>query len=76
MSSLISESMLRYLYNEMSSEESAHFLFFIENNPAIMEQYAQMKEGFDVLNNIIFSPSRNSTERIMSYASLDGFSMQ
>ncbi len=68
--------MLRYLYNEMSSEESAHFLFFIENNPAIMEQYAQMKEGFDVLNNIIFSPSRNSTERIMSYASLDGFSMQ
>jgi hypothetical protein len=32
--------MLRYLYNEMSSEESAHFLFFIENNPAMMEQYA------------------------------------
>lgn len=68
--------MLRYLYNEMSSEESAHFLFFIENNPAMMEQYAQMKEGFDVLNNIKFSPSRYSTDRIMSYASLDGFSMQ
>ena len=68
--------MLRYLYNEMSSEESAHFLFFIENNPAMMEQYAQMKEGFDVLNNIKFSPSRSSTERIISYAALDGFSMQ
>jgi len=76
MSSLISESMLRYLYNEMSSEESAHFLFFIENNPAMMEQYAQMKEGFDVLNNIKFSPAHSSMDRIMSYASLDWFSMQ
>jgi len=68
--------MLRYLYDEMSSEESAHFLFFIENNPAMMEQYAQIKEGLDVLNSLSFSPSRNSIERIMSYASLDGFSMQ
>ena len=68
--------MLRYLYNEMSFEESAHFLFFIENNPAMMEQFARIKEGFDVLNNINFSPSRSSTERIMSYAALDGFSMQ
>jgi hypothetical protein len=68
--------MLRYLYNEMSSEESAHFLFFIENNPAMMEQYAEMKEGFDVLNNIKFSPARSSMDHIMSYASLDGFSMQ
>ena len=68
--------MLRYLYNEMSSEESAHFLFFIENNPAMMEQYARMKEGFDVLNNIKFSPSGSSTDRIMAYADLNGFSMQ
>ena len=68
--------MLRYLYNEMSSEESAHFLFFIENSPAMMEQFTWIKEGFDVLNNINFSPSRSSTDRIMSYAALDGFSMQ
>ena len=68
--------MLRYLYNEMSSEESAQFLFFIENNPAMMEQFARIKEGFDVLNNIKFSPSRSSTDRIKSYGSMDGFSMQ
>lgn len=68
--------MLRNLYNEMSSEESAHFLFFIENNPAMMEQFAQMKEGFDMLNNIKFSPSHSAMDRIMSYASLEGFSMQ
>jgi hypothetical protein len=68
--------MLRYLYNEMSSEESAHFLFFIENNPAMMEQYARIKEVFDILNNIKFSPSRSSIDRIVAYAALNGFSMQ
>lgn len=68
--------MLRYLYNEMSSEESAQFLSFIESNPAMMEQYVQMKQGFDVLNNIKFSPAKNSMDRIMSYAAMDGFSMQ
>jgi hypothetical protein len=42
----------------------------------MMEQYARMKEGFDVLNNIKFSPSGSSTDRIMAYAALNGFSMQ
>lgn len=68
--------MLRYLYNEMSSEESSHFLFFIENNPAMMAQYAQMKEGFDSLNHLKFNPAAGSMDRIMSYASMGGFSMQ
>lgn len=68
--------MLRYLYNEMSSEESAEFLSFIENNPPMMEQFLQMKEGLDVLNKIKFSPSTGSTDRITTYGSMDGFSMQ
>jgi hypothetical protein len=68
--------MLRYLYNEMSSEESAQFLSFIENNPPMMEQFLQMKEGLDELNKINFSPSTSSTDRIKSYGSMDGFSMQ
>ena len=68
--------MLRYLYNEMSSEESSEFLSFIENNPPMMEQFLQMKEGLDVLNKINFSPSTGSTDRITNYGSMDGFSMQ
>jgi hypothetical protein len=68
--------MLRYLYNEMSSEESTQFLSFIENNPPMMEQFLQMKEGLDELNKINFSPSTSSTDRITSYGSMDGLSMQ
>ena len=68
--------MLRYLYNEMSAEESQGFLRMINGNAAMMEQYAEMKEGFDVLNNLSLSPSRRSLDRIMAYASIDGMSMQ
>ena len=42
----------------------------------MMEQYARMKEGFDVLNNIKLSPAGSSIDRIMSYVALKGFSMQ
>ena len=38
MSALINESMFRYLYNEMSAEESSDFISFLENDPASMEQ--------------------------------------
>lgn len=68
--------MLRYLYNEMSSEESSEFLSFIENNPPMMEQFLEMKEGLEVLNKLNFSPSTSSTDRITTYGSMDGFSMQ
>ena len=68
--------MLRYLYNEMSAEESSHFLFFLENNPASMEQFNALKEGLDYLVHVSHAPSRRSIDRIMSYASIDGISMQ
>jgi len=68
--------MLRYLYNEMSSEESQGFMKLINGNAAMMEQFAEMKEGFDVLNSLAVSPSRRSVDRIMAYASIDGLSMQ
>lgn len=68
--------MLRYLYNEMSAEESQGFLKMINGNAAMMDQYAELKEGFDVLSSLSLSPSRHSMDRIMAYASVDGLSMQ
>lgn len=68
--------MLRYLYNEMSAEESKHFLFFLENNPSSMEQYLSMKEGMESLSSISYKPQRKSVEKIINYGSIDGISMQ
>lgn len=68
--------MIRYLYNEMSPEENKSFISFVESNPAIKEQFQMIKEGFDVLNSISFSPSKRSVDRIRQYGSIDGLSMQ
>jgi hypothetical protein len=68
--------MLRYLYNEMSADETSHFLFFLENNPSSMEQFILMKEGMETLSSISYSPRRRSVSKIISYATMDGFSMQ
>ena len=76
MNSLITESMLRYLYNEMSADESKHFLFFLENNPSAMLQFVSMKQGMESLSSISFKPQRKSLEKIMTYASFDVISMQ
>jgi hypothetical protein len=76
MSHLNSENMLRYLYNEMSAEESQGFLSMINSNAAMMDQYTELKEGFDMLNNMSFSPSHRSINRIKTYASIEGMSMQ
>jgi len=72
----VSDSMLRYLYNEMSPEESKGFLNMINGNAAMMDQFAELKEGYDVLNSLSYSPSRHSLDRIKTYASIDGMSMQ
>ena len=76
MSALINESIFRSLYNEMSAEEKSHFMIFLENNPASMEQFNALKEGMECLSSISYSPDQNSVNKIMAYTAIDGFSTQ
>ncbi len=66
---LNSEAMMRYLYKEMSPEESNEFLSEIKSNPEIQEQFTHIKEGFETLDEIQYSPSISVIERIMNYGS-------
>jgi hypothetical protein len=66
---LNSEAMMRYLYNEMSPEESNEFLSEINSNPEIQEQFTQIKKGIETLDEIQYSPSTSVIERIMNYGS-------
>jgi hypothetical protein len=66
---LNSEAMMRYLYKEMSPEESNEFLSEINSNPEIQEQFTHIKEGFETLDEIQYSPSTSVIERIMNYGS-------
>jgi hypothetical protein len=76
MNSLNIDFMLRYLYHEMSAEESQRFMRMINGNAAMMEQFAEIKEGMDLLNGLLLSPSPCSVDRIMAYAAINGLSMQ
>ena len=69
MSILKSEEMMRYLYKEMTPEESKEFLAKVGETPDIQEQFSEMKEGFEKLEDIQFSPSSSVIDRIMHYGS-------
>ncbi|MEY3179176.1 MAG: hypothetical protein RJB42_1417 [Bacteroidota bacterium] len=69
MSMLNSEAMMRYLYKEMSPEESNEFLSEVNGNPETQEQFTHIKEGFETLDEIQYSPSTSVIERIMNYGS-------
>jgi hypothetical protein len=76
MSALINESMFRYLYNEMSAEEKSDFMSILENDPASMEEFNELREGMECLTSISYSPSENSINKIMAYTAIDGFTIQ
>jgi hypothetical protein len=64
---LNSEAMMRYLYKEMSPEESNEFISEVNSHPDLQEQFTHMKEGFETLENIQFSPSSSVIDKIMQY---------
>jgi hypothetical protein len=66
---LNSEAMMRYLYKEMSPEESNEFLSEVNGNPDTQEQFTHIKEGFKTLDEIQYTPSASVIERIMNYGS-------
>jgi hypothetical protein len=62
---LNSEAMMRYLYKEESNE----FISEVNSHPELQEQFAHMKEGFETLDEIQYTPSSSVIERIMHYGS-------
>lgn len=66
---LNSEVMMRYLYKEMSPEESNEFISEVNSNPELKEQFTHIKEGFETLDEIQYTPSSSVIERIMHYGS-------
>lgn len=67
MSMLNSEAMMRYLYKEMSPKESNDFLSLIEDQPELKSQFSELKEGFEGLENIQYSPSPEVVEKLVQY---------
>ena len=64
---LNSEAMMRYLYKEMSPEESNEFISELTSHTEFQEQFTHIKEGFEALDEIQFRPASSVIERIMHY---------
>ena len=76
MNLLTHELMLRYLYNEMTNEEASQFWQFLESNPVSMEQFNALKESIETLATISYTPEKNTIDKVLSYAALNGISLQ
>lgn len=62
--------MIRYLYNEMSAEESSNFLKAIESDWSLKEAFEALKMSKDSLDTPLLSPRKSTVNAIMQYANL------
>lgn len=70
MINITTEDMIRFLYNEMTQEESRHFLQAIESDWSLKESFEQLKQSRDSLNTPLVSPRKSTVNAIMQYAGL------
>lgn len=62
------EDLLRYLYKETSSEETAAIEKAIESDWTLREKLSVMKTSMERLSNIIVSPRTESVLNVLKYA--------
>lgn len=60
--------MVRYLYNEMSSEEAVQFLNALESDWSLRESFEALKLSKSELDMPLLSPSKATVNAIMQYA--------
>jgi hypothetical protein len=61
------EDMIRFLYNEMSEEETALMKQALESDWTLREKYEVLKSAKDHLNRIHFSPRSEAIEAILMH---------
>ena len=62
------EDMIRFLYNEMSEEETKAMRQALESDWALKEKFEVLKAAKEHLNGILFSPRTQAIEAILLHA--------
>jgi hypothetical protein len=70
MNLITTEEMIRYLYNEMSAEESSNFQRAIESDWSLKEAFEMLKMSKDNLDTPFMSPRKSTVNAIMQYANM------
>jgi hypothetical protein len=62
------EDMIRFLYNEMSAEETIAMKLALESDWTLKEKFEVLRAAKEDLNEILFSPRTQAIEAIMMHA--------
>jgi hypothetical protein len=73
---LSSDKTLRFLYKEMSEDESVDFLASLEENLFAMRAFLELQETVDSIQTIQYSPSEKLISKVHAYASFNLISPQ
>ncbi len=68
MNNFTTEDMIRFLYNEMSAEETAQLLAALEADWTLKEKFDVLKSSKEHLDSLHFSPRRRAIDNILKYA--------
>ncbi len=63
--------MIRFLYNEMTTEETQQFLQSIQQDWTLREAFERLKQSKDCLDSSVASPRKSTVNAILQYAGLN-----
>ena len=69
MMKITSEDLIKYVYNETSEQKGATIQAALQTDWSLREIYEQLLNSKSELNEIKFSPRRESVNKILEYAS-------
>jgi len=62
------EDMIRFLYNEMSAEETARLMAALETDWTLKEKFEVLKSSMGNLDSLNYSPRKKAIDAILRYA--------
>ncbi|MGB4772143.1 MAG: hypothetical protein WBP58_11815 [Chitinophagaceae bacterium] len=71
MKQFTTDDMIRFLYNEMTTEETQQFLQAIQQDWTLREAFEQLKQSKDSLGSSVASPRKSTVNAILQYAELN-----
>jgi hypothetical protein len=60
--------LIRYIYQEITAEESLHIQHLIQHNLSAKEEYESLKDMIGLLDDVALDPSPTSIQIIMEHA--------
>ena len=70
MNNFTTEDMIRFLYNEMNTEETQQFIQAMDSDWTLKEAFELLKQSKDSLDTPLQSPRTSTINAIMQYAEM------